>query len=242
MKVGILIQARMGSTRLPGKISLPFGDTTILGFMLERLKFSKFQENIIVLTTEEDIDDTTEEIAKKNGVRVFRGSTNDLIQRYLKAAKLHNLDIIVRLTGDCPLIDSKILDLMVDLFLYNHGRIEFLTNCFQRTFARGMDIEIFTLSLLEKLDSICHLPYEREHIVPYVEENTGKFKFFEYPNERDDSKYRLTIDTKDDYETLKSSISFFSSKEFSYVDLIEIIKKNPSIIQNQTVHHKAYTE
>ncbi len=232
----------MGSTRLPGKIALPFGDTTILGFMLERLKFSKFQENIIVLTTEEGIDDTTEEIAKKNGVNVFRGSTNDLIQRYLKAAKLHNLDIIVRLTGDCPLIDSKILDLMVDLFLYNYGRIEFLTNCFQRTFARGMDIEIFTLSLLEKLDSICHLPYEREHIVPYVEENAREFKFFEYPNERNDSKYRLTIDTIEDYETLKSCISYFSSKKFSYNDLVQMIERNPSIIQNQTVHHKAYTE
>ncbi|EMO70361.1 cytidylyltransferase domain-containing protein [Leptospira santarosai] len=242
MKVGILVQARMGSTRLPGKIALPFGDTTILGFMLERLKFSKFQENIIVLTTEEGIDDTTEEIAKKNGVNVFRGSTNDLIQRYLKAAKLHNIDIIIRLTSDCPLIDSKILDLMVDLFLYNYGRIEFLTNCFQRTFARGMDIEIFTLSLLEKLDSICHLPYEREHIVPYVEENAREFKFFEYPNERNDSKYRLTIDTIEDYETLKSCISYFSSKKFSYNDLVQMIERNPSIIQNQTVHHKAYTE
>ncbi|AXR61716.1 cytidylyltransferase domain-containing protein [Leptospira mayottensis] len=242
MKIGILIQARMGSTRLPGKISLPFGDTTILGFMLERLKFSKFQENIVVLTTEESIDDTTEEIAKKNGVSVFRGSTSDLIQRYLKAAKLHNVDIIVRLTGDCPLIDSKILDLMVDLFLYNQGRIEFLTNCFQRTFARGMDIEIFTLSLLKKLDSICRLPYEREHIVPYVEENTREFKFFEYPNIRNDSMYRLTIDTNDDYETLKSVLSFFSLKDFEYSDIIRIIEKNPSIIKNQTVYHKAYTE
>ncbi|OQM31009.1 cytidylyltransferase domain-containing protein [Leptospira interrogans serovar Hebdomadis] len=242
MKVGILIQARMGSTRLPGKIALPFGDTTILGFMLERLKFSKLQENVVVLTTEENIDDKTEEIAKKNGVSVFRGSTSDLIQRYLKAAKQYNLDIIVRLTGDCPLIDSKIIDSMVNFFLYNEGRVEFFTNCFQRTFARGMDVEIFTLSLLEKLDLICHLPYEREHIVPYVEENTGEFKFFEYPNERDDSKYRLTIDTIEDYETLKSCISYFSSKEFSYNDLIQMIEQNPSIIRNQTVHHKAYTE
>ncbi|ALE38963.1 glycosyltransferase family protein [Leptospira interrogans] len=242
MKVGILIQARMGSTRLPGKIALPFGDTTILGFMLERLKCSKFQENIVVLTTEESIDDKTEEIAKKNGVSVFRGSTNDLIQRYLKAAKQYNLDIIVRLTGDCPLIDSKVMDSMVNFFLYNEGRVEFLTNCFQRTFARGMDVEIFTLSLLEKLDSICRLSYEREHIVPYVEENTEKFKFFEYPNERDDSKYRLTIDTVEDYETLKSCISYFSSKKFSYNDLVQLIEQNPSIIRNQTVHHKAYTE
>ncbi|EMN46749.1 glycosyltransferase family protein [Leptospira weilii] len=242
MKVGILIQARMGSTRLPGKIALPFGDTTILGFMLERLKFSKFQENVVVLTTQENIDDKTEEIAKKNGVSVFRGSTNDLIQRYLKAAKRHNIDIIVRLTGDCPLIDSKIIDSMVNFFLYNEGRVEFFTNCFQRTFARGMDVEIFTLSLLEKLDSICRLPYEREHIVPYVEENTEKFKFFEYPNERDDSKYRLTIDTIEDYETLKSCITYFSSKEFSYNDLVQMIEQNPSIIRNQTVHHKAYTE
>ncbi|EMM79689.1 cytidylyltransferase domain protein [Leptospira interrogans str. 2006001854] len=134
MKVGILIQARMGSTRLPGKIALPFGDTTILGFMLERLKCSKFQENIVVLTTEESIDDKTEEIAKKNGVSVFRGSTNDLIQRYLKAAKQYNLDIIVRLTGDCPLIDSKVMDSMVNFFLYNEGRVEFLYKLFSTDF------------------------------------------------------------------------------------------------------------
>lgn len=127
----------MGSTRLPGKIALPFGDTTILGFMLERLKFSKLQENVVVLTTEENIDDKTEEIAKKNGVSVFRGSTSDLIQRYLKAAKQYNLDIIVRLTGDCPLIDSKIIDSMVNFFYIMKDGLSFLQIVFNGLLLEG---------------------------------------------------------------------------------------------------------
>lgn len=105
--------------------------------MLERLKFSKLQENVVVLTTEENIDDKTEEIAKKNGVSVFRGSTSDLIQRYLKAAKQYNLDIIVRLTGDCPLIDSKIIDSMVNFFYIMKDGLSFLQIVFNGLLLEG---------------------------------------------------------------------------------------------------------
>ncbi|TGN18258.1 cytidylyltransferase domain-containing protein [Leptospira idonii] len=242
MKVGILIQARMGSSRLPGKIALPLGNTTVLGLMLERLKRSKYKQSLVVLTTEEEIDNRTVQIAEENSVSFFRGSSNDLIKRYLDAAKLHNLDVIVRLTGDCPFIDPSIVDYMVDFYLYNKGRVEFFTNCFQRTFARGMDIEILSFDLLRRLDSVCKLPHEREHIVPYVEENTQEFLFFEYPNHKDDSKFRLTIDTMEDYETLKLVLSSLSSPHFSYSDLIRLVETKPELIQNQSVHHKAYTE
>ena len=245
MKVGILIQARMGSTRLPGKISLPLGNGTVLGFMIERLKASKFAENIVILTTEDSLDDVTVDIAKSANVKVFRGSSEDLIKRYLEAVRKFQFDVIIRLTGDCPLIDPRIVDAMADLFLYNveEARVEFLTNCFKRSFARGMDVEVFTAELLEHINLECKAKHEREHVVPYIEENRKKYKFLEYSNQNDDSDLRLTVDTEEDYKTICSVVNLINQNiGIDYTSLIKEIRANPGILVNAGVHHKEYTE
>jgi len=242
MKVGIMVQARMGSTRLPGKVALPLGNSTVLGYMIDRLKKSKFKSGISILTTVLDEDDRVVEIARDNGVNFFRGSPTDLIERYLEAADFSNTELIVRLTGDCPMIDYRIIDQMVEFFLLNRKKIEFLTNCLTRTYARGFDVEIFTLEILSTLNLRSSELYQREHIVPLVEENPNDFMFFEYPNYRDDSKYRLTIDLEQDYLTIKELISALNCDDYSYDDIIQLIEKNRLILRNMDVKHKAYKE
>jgi len=238
----IFIQARMGSTRLPGKIMLPLGDTSVLGLMVERVKKSILYRNIVLLTTTKKEDDLLVDFAKKNQIKIFRGSENDLISRYLQCARIYEPDIIVRLTGDCPLMDSQIIDKMIRLYSFNWPNIDFMTNCFKRTFARGFDIEILSFDLLSKLDIICKKSEHREHVVPYLEENADQFSFVEYPNFKDDSRLRLTIDTEADYRTICSLYDYLKDEYIDYNNLINIVYENPKIIFNNNVRHKSYYE
>jgi len=242
LNIDIYIQARMGSQRLPGKTLMRIGDTSILGLMIQRLKRLKGIRNIVVLTTENQIDNIIEEEAKKLDVLFFRGSENDLINRFSECQKKIKTDIIIRLTGDCPFIDPFVIESMLNIFIYNYKNIEFMTNCDQRSFARGQDVEIMLSSILDNINKTCTIPAHREHVVPYIEENKEKFKYLEYPNPsgRDDSKYRLTLDTIEDYTTLFSIFDKLDDKFFDYEELIKVVKLNPELIQNSNIEHKSY--
>lgn len=239
-KVDIMIQARMGSTRLYGKIMLPLGGNTILGIMIDRVKRADRVRHVVVLTTDLAVDDAVVELAACHDVKVFRGSESDLLDRYYRAALHFGTDIIVRLTGDCPFMDPALIDDMVNLFLFNWPNIEFLTNCKQRTFARGLDIEIFSNTLLKRLHEECSEPYYREHVVPYVEEHPEKFACFEYPNRDDDSAYRLTIDTEADYMTIVATYALLKNDVFTYQETINVLMQNEHLIRNAGVIHKPY--
>jgi spore coat polysaccharide biosynthesis protein SpsF len=238
--IDIMVQARMGSTRLSGKIMLPLGGNTILGTMIERVKRAGRVRHIVVLTTELAADDAVVELAERHGVKVFRGSESDLLDRYFRAALYYETDAIVRLTGDCPFMDPVLIDDMVNLFRFNWPNIEFLTNCSRRTFARGLDIEIFSRSLLEKLYEECREPYYREHVVPYVEEHPEEFAFLECPNRNDDSVYRLTIDTLEDYQTIAAIYALLRDDAFTYKELMDLLQQNRHLIRNAGVIHKPY--
>ncbi|MCX5829742.1 MAG: glycosyltransferase family protein [Deltaproteobacteria bacterium] len=236
----IMIQARMGSTRLPGKIMFPLGGNTILGTMIDRVKRADRVRHVVVLTTELPADDAIVGLAERHDVEAFRGSETDLLDRYYRAALHYGTDVIVRLTADCPFMDPELIDDMVNLFQFNWPNIEFLTNCNRRTFARGLDIEIFSKSLLKRLYEECCEPYYREHVVPFVEEYPEKFAFFEYPNRSDDSTYRLTIDKEEDYETITAIYAHMKDDTFTYSELMDIIRQNEHLLRNAGVIHKPY--
>jgi len=242
LNIDIMIQARMGSTRLSGKIMLPLGDNTILGTMIDRVKRAGRVRHVIVLTTDLATDDAVVELAESHGVRVFRGSESDLLDRYYRAALYYGTDVIVRLTGDCPFMDPALIDNMVNLFQFNCPRIEFLTNCNKRTFARGLDVEIFSCTVLGKLNAICKSRYYREHVIPYVEEHPEEFAFVEYPNIRDDSAYRLTVDTDEDYKTVTGAYNLLNCDDFTYEELIDALYHNRDVLCNLQVRHKSYKE
>lgn len=252
--VDIMIQARMGSSRLPGKVLKKIGPIQSIEMMIRRVSGSRRARGVFLLIPDtagdDELADALETIINKlrteNAVgpeiTVFRGAENDLISRYLQAARIYESKIIVRLTGDCPFIDPELIDRMLDIFIFNWPRIDFMTNCLQRTFARGLDIEIMSIDLLKQLDNVCFEKYQREHVVPYVEDNMDRFRTLEYPNCRDDSHYRLTLDTDDDLRTLESVYSKLNRLNFTYKEMIETLANEPMLIQNESVHHKAYTE
>ena len=174
MKIGAIIQARMGSTRLSGKVMKELEGKTVLEHVIERVKQSKMIEEIIIATTVHGRDDVIESEALRCGVKAFRGSEDDVLSRYYYAAKENEIDVIVRITSDCPLIDWKIIDKVISKFMENEYDI--VTNAGleleQRTFPRGLDLEVFSFSVLSNAFNNATEKYQREHVSPYIYETS----------------------------------------------------------------------
>lgn len=200
MKTAAIIQARMGSTRLPGKILKDLMGKTVLQHVIERVQQVKSIDEIIIATTTFERDDVVVDEAVKCGVNYFRGSENDVLARYYGAAKDNNADIVVRITSDCPLIDPLVTDNIVNFF--KHKEVyDIVTNAgsdlSKRTYPRGLDTEVFSINALEKAYNQADKQYQREHVTPYIYENSSRIYF--YKNTVDYSMYRWTLDTEEDF-------------------------------------------
>jgi len=239
-KVGIIIQARMGSTRLPGKVMEVVSGKTILEHIILRLKRVKKIDAMIIATTENEKDNIISETAKDLGVGVFRGSENNVLKRYFDAASKFNLDIIVRITADCPVIDPEIIDKTIDLFL-EHSHIDYVSNTIERTFPRGLDVEVFNFSALKKAYQEAREEHEKEHVTPYIYSNPDKFSIFNYKNKRNYAYYRWTVDTKEDLALISVIYDklYPKNEEFSFKDILLLFEKYPELIKiNQHIIQK----
>lgn len=231
MKVGAIIQARMGSTRLPEKVMKNLEGKTVLEHVIERVKQSEAIDEIIIATTTSERDSVIVSESLKCGVKVFRGSEDDVLERYYYAAEANNLDIIVRITSDCPLIDPKVLDEIIKYYIEND--YEIITNAGNdldnRTYPRGLDIEIFSLELLKAAFNNAKEKYQREHVTPYMYETTEN-KFF-YKNTINYSEYRWTLDTEEDFELIKAIYSelYKGVHDFYLNEVVNLIKKRPNL-------------
>lgn len=236
----IIIQARMTSTRLPGKVMLPLCGKTVLEVMIDRLK--SFEKNIIIATTNDGSEKPIVELCERRGLKYFRGDTHNVLERYYKAALSFGAkksDTIVRLTSDCPLIDQNILKEMIDEFKIE--KCDYLSNTIERTFPRGFDIEIFGFDALKKAYENATLDYEKEHVTTYIHTtHKNEFKICSFKDKVDNSKYRLTLDEEADFEAIKEIYRLLKCKtDFSYEELLEILKKNPHIYEiNRHVEQK----
>lgn len=200
-KIGVIIQARTGSTRLPNKVLLPLGNKTVLENVVERIKYCNLVDEIIVATTDSAKDNPIVELCTSNRIDCYRGSESNVLSRYYEAAKAYNLDIIVRVTSDCPLIDPKVIDeLLVNLM---DDQADYVTNSMPPSFARGLECSAFTFNALREAYLNATTDYHKEHVVIYIRENHEKFKIKNVKNSRDDTKYRITLDELDDYKLLK---------------------------------------
>lgn len=221
-----IIQARMSSTRLPGKVLLPLGDTTVLGHTVARVKKASRVGKIIIATSQEPEDDAIAEAAHKLGVEIYRGSLTDVLDRYYQAAKISGAEHICRITSDCPLIDPGVIDNVAQQYektgcnYISTGRIE-------STFPDGMDTEIFSYTALEQAWNEAVLPSEREHVTPYIWKHPEKFTVAEVRNERDLSKIRLTIDEANDYMLLKDVVE--NVHDLSMNGIVDYLTKHPAI-------------
>ena len=225
----------MDSIRLPGKIlSLLDGTNTSLSYTINQLRECKSLDKIVVATTINAEDDIIENFAKKNKIDVFRGDSDDVLSRYYHCAKHYSLSSILRVTGDCPLIDPIIVEKGISIFLKN--TYDYVTNTFPRTFPDGNEIEIFSFSALELAYKNAILPSEREHVTPYFRNNKEKFKIHNFSHDENISHLRWTLDYDVDLKLIKILISKIHTRPIHMTNILEILKNEPDLIKINQAH------
>ncbi|MGE7836040.1 cytidylyltransferase domain-containing protein [Viridibacillus arvi] len=226
MTVTAIIQARMGSTRLPGKILKEVNDKPLLAYQLERIAHSKFIDKIVIATTVDQKDDVIVEFCENNDVEYYRGSENDVLSRYYEAAEQFGGETIVRLTSDCPLIDPEIVDQTIQHFIDND--FDYVSNAIEPTYPRGLDVEVFTKESFKKVYEEATLPRDREHVTAYYY-TTKDFEISSIKNNIDYSKHRWTVDTMEDFHLIKLIIEnlYINNPLFTLEDIIELLRKHP---------------
>ncbi|MFA5059076.1 MAG: glycosyltransferase family protein [Candidatus Omnitrophota bacterium] len=237
-----VIEARMTSSRLPGKVLKLLGDKPALELLVERLKYSKYLNGIIIAATINKTDDPIELLAKKIGVKCYRGSEDDVLLRVVEAAEKNNVDIIVEVTGDCPLIDHRIVDKTIEVYL--QGEYDYVSNCVQQSYPLGMDVQVFPARKLREIEQKTSDPKDREHVSLYFYEKPGRFniKNIESGLKESEKNIRLTLDTADDWRLLNEVVRRLYSKDpnFSLEDILELFSKSPELAQiNNHVQQKS---
>lgn len=229
--IGVIIQARMGSTRLPGKVLKKVVGKTLLAFLINRAREAQTTDKVIIATTNLKIDDQIERLAISNNLDFFRGSSDDVLDRYLKCAQKFKLKTIVRITGDCPLMDPVIIDNVVNF--YKTGDFDYVTNGINSTFPDGMDVEVFSYKALAKAWENAILDSEREHVTAYIWKHREIFKIGIYKGKVDYSSLRLTVDEPEDFELVKRIVSglYPKNRNFSLKDIVSYLSKNPHLLK-----------
>ncbi|PWW08345.1 spore coat polysaccharide biosynthesis protein SpsF [Paenibacillus cellulosilyticus] len=228
MSVFIIVQARMTSTRLPGKVLLEVLDKPLLEYQIERLKRVTLADGIIIATTDNDTDDPIVELCKRLGVRYSRGSEDDVLSRYYYAAKQYGANTIVRVTSDCPVIDPDVIDRAIRLF--KEGNYDFVANGLGiRTYPRGMDTEVFTFKALEEAFLEAKEAFEREHVTPFIVYRGTRYTLFNEAYSKDCSRHRWTVDTSEDFELIKRIIEhlYKEKNDFTLEDALELLDRHP---------------
>lgn len=223
-----IIQARVGSTRFPSKVLKRVGNDTLLSLMVQRLKKSALINEIAIATTEESEDDELLKLAEELGVHCYRGSKNDVLDRFYRTAEKYNPDLVLRLTGDCPLIDWSLIDEAINKLI-----LEQLDNCnntYPPTFPDGLDFEVMTFETLQRTWLEATSEYDREHVTPYIH-SSGKFKTGSIFSETNYSDLRITVDEPVDLDVIQNICSNFGDIYFSWKDIIQLYLTSPSIFQ-----------
>ncbi len=208
-KIVTIIQARLGSSRLPGKVMLPLAGKPLILRMYERVACSKYAGKIIVAITKDQDDNDLYKLCKKNNIETFRGNSLDLLDRHYQAVKQYETDAVVKIPSDCPLIDPEIIDKVILYYINNRDKYDFVSNLHPPTYPDGNDVEIMSFKALENAWINAKKDFEREHTTPYIWENPDKFRIgnvvwdkgFDYS-----MTHRFTIDYKEDYEFIKESL------------------------------------
>ena len=241
-RVVAIIQARMSSTRLPGKVLLDLGGQPVLERMIERVKQAKTVSETVVATTTDSSDDPIVTLCEQLGIPVFRGSLPDVLDRYYQCARQFGADIIVRLTGDCPLIDPVLIDQVIDELLKQGADFSCnrLPPPYTRSYPIGLDVEACTFAALETAWLAAKDKHDREHVMPYLYEVPGRFKVTQLQNEVDYGAMRWTLDTPEDLALLKEVIRRLGGRnDFTWEEVLELFLKDPEMAKiNQSVKHK----
>ena len=226
-KVGIISQARMTSTRLPGKVLLQAAGAPMLQHHIKRLE--KAGAPVYLATTERVEDDPLEAFARDHQLSFFRGDENDVLSRFYHLATRESLDVIVRVTSDCPLIDGVLVEEGIQRFLAERDERMYLSICQQRTFPIGMDFEIISYQLLAEAQREAVHAHEREHVMPYFYQGRCDCRLVHITQESDHSEHRLTLDTPADYDLLKLLIEQYDALSLDHAGLSGLLLQHPEL-------------
>jgi spore coat polysaccharide biosynthesis protein SpsF (cytidylyltransferase family) len=231
VKIAAIIQARMGSTRLPGKVMEEIAGKPMLRHIIDRLKRAELIHSIVVATTATEIDKPIVMLADDSGTGSYAGSENDVLDRYYRAAKEFAVDAIVRITADCPLIDPRVMDRVVQRYLA--GDCDYAANVLKRTYPDGMDVEVFSFAALERAWKESRLASEREHVTPYIKKNPEKFRLANVENNVDLSYLRWSVDENQDLEFVRQVYKhlYKEGNMFYMEDVLELLEKYPDLKQ-----------
>ena len=236
-----MIQARMGSSRLPGKVMKDVVGKPLLEHIIIRLRACDKIDKIIVITSEEISNEPIKQLCNEINVDCFMGDEDDVLNRYYKAAIEFNLnenDDIVRITADCPLIDPKIVDEVIEKHL--NGNYDYTTNTLIRTFPDGLDCEIFKLSILNEMWDKARLKSEREHVTLFVKNNPENYKLGNIKQDVDYSNLRWTVDEKEDFILIKRIYEqlYDDEKIFLMDDILDLLTNNPSLLKINDMYER----
>jgi len=239
LKIVAIIQARMGSSRLPGKVLRDIRGQSMLARVVNRVRRARSIDDVLVATTDSDADDPVRQECRRNSVPVFRGCEEDVLDRYLRAAQWTGADVVVRITSDCPLIDPEITDKTVRAFLAE--RPDYAANVLVRTYPRGLDTEVITMQSLEHAWREADQLYQRAHVTPYIYEHPDDFKLVSVTGDSDYSQHRWTVDSAEDLEFVRAIYQRLENQpEFSWRDVLALLQREPELIEiNRSVSQKA---
>jgi len=239
MRVVLINQARMTSTRLPGKVLKSVLGKPLLAYQLERLRRARRVDECVVATTLNGADEPIVALCRKLGVSVYRGDEFDVLDRYYQAAKQYAADVVVRVTSDCPVIDPEIVDRVIET--YAGGQVDYVSNTRERTFPRGMDSEVFSMTALEQAWREARLPYEREHVTPFLYQHPERYAIGSVVSGRDLGLHRWTVDTPEDFDLIERIITslYPENPDFHLDDILPLFDHHPDWLEiNKHIRQK----
>lgn len=243
MKTTIIDQARMTSTRLPGKVMKEVLGKPLLEYQIERLQRVNEADELIIATTNNDSDQPIVELCKRLGIAYYCGSEEDVLSRYYEAATQLGADVIVRVTSDCPLIDPSIVDRVIKLYKDNRDNYDYVSNTLTRSYPRGMDTEVFSYKVLEEAFINAKEKPEREHVTPYICWQPERYRLGNVSHHEDQSRHRWTVDQIEDFLLIENIIKalYPDKPHFNMTDVLDILKENPEWVKlNTEVEQKTF--
>jgi spore coat polysaccharide biosynthesis protein SpsF (cytidylyltransferase family) len=242
MKASAIIQARLGSTRLPGKVLLTLADKTVLEHVIQRALKARSIQEVVVATTQQKENSQVADVAQRCQVKVYRGSENDVLDRYYQAAKLFSLHHIVRITSDCPVIDPQVIDGVINKYFETEA--DYCSNTITKTLPDGEDVEVFSFQALERAWREADIPSEREHVTPYLKKHKDLFKIVSCDHDVDLGEKRWSLDREEDYRFLKILFEHLYTQNhyFGMAEILKFLKEHPETekINSHVVRDEGY--
>ena len=228
--IGCIIQTRMGSSRLPGKVMMRLDEkSTVLEYVINQLSFCKLIDQKIIATTNLEQDNIIEKHAKELGLECFRGNSENVLERYYECAKKYKLDNILRITSDCPLIDPEITDRVIETYLTK--KYDYVSNTLPRTFPIGLDVEVFSFDVLERTWKSATLASEKEHVTPYIRNKKENFRLHNMKNFKKMDHLRWTLDRIEDFNLIKKIVTKIDKRPIVMSDILDLFSKQPELIK-----------